>query len=177
MVRYYRDDRPVPGAQITLAGAAGGATTDALGQYDLFGVGPGPLTLQPEKTGDFANGISSLDASFALQIRVGLREADAMQQIACDVTGNGSVSSLDAALMLQFRVGLIDRFPVAGTCLSDWGFFPDAAAAPNQTSMDPVIASATCQPGTIEYDSLNAPLSDQDFIAVLFGDCTGNWQP
>jgi hypothetical protein len=177
MVRYYRESWPVPGAQIELVGASGGVMTDDLGQFSLVGFGTGPLTVQPEKTGDFADSVSSLDASFALQIRVGLREADPMQEIACDVSGNGSISSLDAALLLQFRVGLIDRFPVADDCGSDWAFFPDPSVVPNQTSADPQIASGACRPGRISYDPAATALSDQDFIAVLFGDCTGNWQP
>jgi hypothetical protein len=177
MVRYYRDGRPVPGAQIELAGGSGGATTDSSGQFEIADVGGGAFVLQPEKTGDFAGSIGSLDASFALQIRVGLREADAMQAIACDVSGNGTISSLDASLMLQFRVGLINGFPVAGACGSDWAFSPDPAAAPNQTPADPVITGGTCQPGNISYGSQLTPLVNQDFIAVLFGDCTGNWQP
>lgn len=177
MIRYYLDGRPVPDAQVELVGGSGGATTDGLGQFEVMDAGSGPFTLRPEKTGDFADAISSLDASFALQIRVGLREADPMQAIACDVTGNGTVSSLDASLMLQFRVGLIDRFPVADACGSDWAFFPDPAFVPNQTVADPVIMSGTCEPGSISYGSQALPLVDQDFIAALFGDCTGNWQP
>jgi hypothetical protein len=167
----------VPGAQIELAGAPGGPTTDGLGQFSIVDLGSGSLTVQPEKTGDYADSVSSLDASFALQIRVGLLEADALQEIACDVSGNGSISSLDASLMLQFRVGLLNRFPVADACGSDWAFFPDPAAAPNQTLADPQIAIGTCEPGAIIYDPPVTSLSDQDFIAVLFGDCTGNWQP
>lgn len=166
----------MPGVQIEVVGSSGGDTTDGLGQFEIADVGA-PLTLQPEKTGDFAGSIGSLDATFALQIRVGLRTADPMQAIACDVSGNGSITSFDASLMLQFRVNLIDRFPVAETCGSDWAFVPDPAAAPNQTLADPVIATGTCQPGRISYSSLGTPLSDQDFSAILFGDCTGNWQP
>jgi hypothetical protein len=176
MVRYYVDNRPVPGTQVEPIGSPD-VTTDNLGQFDLAVAGAGPLTLQPEKTGDFAGSIGSLDASFALQIRVGLLEADVMQRIACDVSGNGSISSLDAALILQLRVGLLERFPAAETCGSDWAFFPVPAAAPNQTLVDPQIANGSCQPGGITYDPPVTSLSDQDFIAVLLGDCTGNWQP
>jgi hypothetical protein len=34
-----------------------------------------------------------------------------------------------------------------------------------------------CQPGTLTFDPLTQSVSGQDFRAVLFGDCTGNWQP
>jgi hypothetical protein len=177
MVRYYRDSRPVPGAQIEVVGAPGGVTTDELGQFSLTGFGAGPLTLQPEKTGDEGASISALDASFILQIRVGLREADALQEIACDVSGNGSISALDASLLLQYRVGLIDRLPVANACGSDWAFLPDPVGAPNQTLADPQIETGMCEPGAITYAPPLTSLPGQDFIAILFGDCTGNWQP
>jgi hypothetical protein len=31
--------------------------------------------------------------------------------------------------------------------------------------------------GRIAFDPLVGFAADQDFIAVLFGDCTGNWMP
>jgi len=173
MVRYYRDSRPVPGVQIE----AGGVTTDAMGEFNLAGFPAGPLTLQPEKQGDDGGSIGSLDASFILQMRVGLLEPDPLQEIACDVSGNGSISAFDASLVLQYRVDLIERFPVAINCASDWAFLPDPVSAPNQTLADPQISTGMCEPGTITYDPPVTSLSGQDFIAILFGDCTGNWQP
>jgi hypothetical protein len=37
--------------------------------------------------------------------------------------------------------------------------------------------SGLCQPGGIDYQPLTPPAFDQDFTAILFGDCTGNWHP
>ena len=34
----------------------------------------------------------------------------------------------------------------------------------------------TCQPGAIELAPLAGQVTNQDFAAVLVGDCTGNWQ-
>jgi hypothetical protein len=177
-VRYYREERPVPDVDVTLSGLSpAAAMTDGAGEYAFEDVDPGPHSLVPSKLGDVHNAVSSLDAAFALQNAVGLFTFDAMQTLACDVTGNGVVSSLDAALILQFRVGLITRFPVAETCGSDWLFTPDPLVARNQMLVDPQVTTNSCQLGAIAFDPLPRPVHGQGFEAVLFGDCTGNWTP
>jgi hypothetical protein len=176
-VKYYRADRSVPGVQVDLLGGAPqSATTDGGGNYAFGGVPFEMRTLQPQKSGDFANGISSLDVAFAQQIRLGLRVADELQALACDVTGNGLISSLDAARISQFVLGAIDSFEVSDACASDWLFVPDAAPA-GQTLVEPQVGSGACQPGAIVLPAATTPLAGQDFIAILFGDCTGNWSP
>jgi hypothetical protein len=134
-------------------------------------------TLRPSKSGDLNGAVTSLDAAWAGQFRVGLRDLDAMQQLACDVTGNGTISSLDVARILQLKVGIIDRLPVAETCDSDWIFLPDPASAPNQSLIQPAITATTCAQGAISFNPLMSPVHAQDFTAILFGDCTGNWKP
>jgi hypothetical protein len=176
-IRYFRDERPVPDVAVELLGGApASSTSDGAGSFEISGLASGMRTLRPSKIGDFASGISSLDAAFVQQIRVGLRSADAFQLLACDVTGNGAISSLDAARIAQFRIGALPRFPVAETCASDWVFLPDPAPGA-QSEVEPQIATGFCQPGAIVYDPLATPANDQDFIAILFGDCTGNWAP
>ena len=103
---------------------------------------------------------------------------NATQRLACDVTGNGTATTLGATNFLQQRVSLISRFPVAEACASDWLFVPIPAAAPNQTVIQPqnMPAVTTCQPGAIELAPLAGQVTNQDFAAVLVGDCTGNWQ-
>jgi len=135
--------------------------------------------VEPQKLGGANNGISVLDASYALQSVVGLRTFDARQRLACDVTGNGSVSALDAALILQMKVGLVNRFPIAQACMVDWAFVPVPAAASNQQLVQPgnMPATDSCRAGAIEFTPLAGQVNSQDFSAVLFGDCTGNWQP
>jgi hypothetical protein len=151
--------------------------SDEDGFYALPEVAAEMRTLQPKKTGDFDEGISSLDGALVKQIVVGLETADEFQALAADVTGNGAISSLDAARIIQFQLGIITKFAVANTCGSDWVFVPDPSPASNQTLVQPQIASGTCQPGAIQFDPLVTPVDAQDFIAVLFGDCTGNWMP
>jgi hypothetical protein len=176
-VLYYREDRPVPSVTMTLIGNPPGSTaTTADGEFVFADVPEAAPLLRPEKLGGFGDGISSLDAAFAVQRVVGQRAFDLYQELACDVTGNGAVSSLDAARIRQLVVGMTSRFEVAVACGSDWLFLPMPAASGNPTALAPQIDGGSCLPGAISYDPLQSPATGQDFVAVLFGDCTGNWQ-
>jgi hypothetical protein len=201
-IRYYSSNGPVPGVSLSVPGATpGSTTTDGNGMFRFASVPPGMMSLQPSKQGDFNFDVTALDAAYVLQFVAGLRDLSDDQKLAADVTGNGSVSALDAARILQFQAGLLgrcsvttatpctidtqcppgetckSRFPVAQACGSDWVFRPVAAPAPNQTLVMPQINSSTCQRGAIDYSVPPLPLSGQDFIAILFGDTTGNWTP
>jgi hypothetical protein len=151
--------------------------TDAAGAYVFSEVTAQDWTIEAEKVGGAGASISSLDASWLLQATVGLRTFDDYQKLACDVTGDGSLSSLDAARILQYRVGLLERFAVAELCGSDWAFVPSPSGLPNQIVSPPSIAANSCTGGQIIFAPLDGAATQQDFIAVLFGDCTGNWQP
>ncbi len=174
-VHYYRGDRVVGTAAVVLGGSATqNTTTHATGGFAFAPGAPAPRTLSASKTGDLNNGVTSLDASWVLQYQTQLRTFDDLQKLACDVTGNGAISSLDAARILQFKTNIIPRLPVAVTCGSDWLFLATPASA--QTVSPPLISTGVCQQGSISYNPLVPPLSDQDFTAILFGDCTGNWE-
>lgn len=177
-VRYYANARLVPGVTIDLLGAGGLSTaTNFTGGFAFPTATGGGRTLLPSKFGDANSSITSFDAARTQQHVVGLITLDEKQKLACDVTGNGSISSLDAARILQYQVGLLTEFDVAAACGSDWLFLPIPASIPNQTLIEPQIMSGMCQPGGIDYQPLTPPGFDQDFEAILFGDCTGNWQP
>jgi hypothetical protein len=124
------------------------------GDYAFLDLPGENMTVTPSKVGDL-NGISSLDASRISQSRVGLYTLSARQEIAADVSGNGSVSSYDASLVSQLRVSIITRFPVAESTGSDWAF-------------DPVERS---------YAPLDGDRTGQDYLGILYGDVTGNWSP
>ncbi len=128
-------------------------------------------------TGEAGQAIGALDAVYVLQAVVGQRTLSPEQEIACDVSGNGTLSVLDAALILQYAVGTTTTFPVAQACGSDWAFFPAAAPVPNQLLLQPQVSAQSCQAGAIGFRPLAAPADSQDFSAALFGDCTGHWQP
>jgi hypothetical protein len=175
-ITYYNEDRPVPFANVVLHGPLDWTTeTHTSGDYSVVGIPQGQWSVDPAKEGDFGSGITSLDAAYVTQAVTGMRELNEYQRLACDVTGNGTLGSLDAARILQFTVGIIDRLPVAETCTSDWIFIPDPTPVENQQVFAPVIGVGECQQGSIHLDELSGVAHGQDFKAILFGDCTGNW--
>jgi hypothetical protein len=176
-ITYYANQRAVPDVDVQLSQAVStSVATEVTGRFDFPQANDASAQLMPGKLGGFNNGISSLDAAWAAQNSIGMRAFTALQALACDVTGNGTISSLDVARIRQFEVGMITRLPVAEQCDSDWAFVPAPAAVPNQTAVAPQISGGSCTPGEIDYSPLDTPTERQDFVAVLFGDCTGNWQ-
>jgi hypothetical protein len=146
------------------------------GDYEFADVTEGSWEVGAAKDSDFGTAVSPLDAAYILQHIAQLRQLDSSQQLACDVTGDGQLSALDAARILQFSVGQIARLPVAGTCASDWLFMPEPDPPQSQLAIDPVVGGGTCSGGKIMIDDLLNEADQQNFRALLFGDCTGNWQ-
>ena len=171
-VRYYRSGRAV--GQVVV-GACTTSATD--GSYACGATVGAPLMLTPQRLGGTGSAISALDAAYVLQAVSGMRTLDAVQRVACDATGNGSLTSLDATRILQLVVGLRSQLPVAQLCGSDWTFFADAAPAPNQQIVAPSLQSGVCHPAAIGFAPLSGAAAQQDFQAIAFGDCTTSWQP
>jgi len=178
-IHYYGTERPVPHVVVRLRGETEfTAVTGYDGNYEFPSVPPGVWTIDPELTGYFEQGLSALDATYILQAVVHKRTFDRYQDLAGDVTGNGSLSSLDAARVLQFNVAKLSRFPAAEQCASDWAFVPDdTEALPGREAIDPLLSEDGCRHGAITLTLSGGAVSGQDFSAVLFGDCTGNWEP
>ena len=175
-IRYYRGDLPVPGADVALSGGAPNpALTDTTGAFGFTSVASGLQTLQPTKQGDVDTAVTALDAAYVLTYVAGLRTLDDDQRLAADVTGDGTVSALDGTRILQFAAGCITRFAVADACGSDWVFRPSPTAVPGQTPVPPQITAGSCALGAITYEMVTPPIAGQDFVAILFGDVTGNW--
>jgi hypothetical protein len=169
-ISYYRADQPVAGVDV------GGVRSDSDGSYGLAASMGSALTLTPQRLGGSGRAVSSLDAAYVLQATAGQRTFDAMQALSCDATGNGALTPLDATRILQLVVGLRSRLPVGELCASDWAFFPNPAAAPNQQSIAPSLQGGVCRRGAIAFTPVAAAAAQQDFRASAFGDCTGNWQ-
>jgi hypothetical protein len=171
---------PVSGTLVSLQGTDGliaTATTDELGQFSFSEPAAGPLVVEPRKSGDSRDAVSAFDAALVLASIAGLRTLDPTQQLACDVTGNGTITTLDAVRILDLSVGAIARLPVAEACGSDWVFVPDPLNLPNQHLIEPVPGEHSCQLGGIMLDPAPDDAPQQDFAAVLFGDCTRSWLP
>lgn len=174
-VQYYAGLQAVPGVTVTLAGDGADATeTTMAGDYQFDAVPEGTWELGAEKQSDAGHAVSPLDAAYILQHIAQLRQLDATQRLACDVTGDGQLSALDAARVLQFSVGQLARLPVAELCAGDWLFVPDPN--PAALAIEPSVSAGTCSGGKIMLDNLLSETDDQNFRAILFGDCTGNWQ-
>ena len=174
-ILYYAGAQAVPGVTVNLTGEGAAATeTSMAGDYEFSDVPEGTWELGAEKESDFGHAVSPLDAAYILQHIAQLRQLDSTQRLACDVTGDGQLSALDAARVLQFTVGQIARLPVADTCAGDWLFVPDPSLAP--LAIDPTVGAGSCSSGKIMIDNLLDETDEQNFRAVLFGDCTGNWQ-
>lgn len=174
-IRFHASQTGVAGVEVSFAGAGAGAvTTGPGGAYTSPPLSTGTWSVVPRKIGGIANGVSSLDAAHVLQVLIGERSFDERQALACDVTGDGTLSPLDAARILQFSIGLRERFAAAENCDSDWLFF---GVGSDGVVVPPALDGDSCQPGAAIYDPLSTDLGAQDFVAVPFGDCTGNWTP
>jgi hypothetical protein len=179
-VRYYASNKPVPNATLRLSGSGASSTNSSTsGAYQLSHLAPVTITVDARKLGDLGSppAISSLDAAQVLQTIAGLRTFTTHQRLACDVTGNGTLSTLDASRILQRQVGVLSRFAVAEQCDSDWLFDPLTSSASDPRRIAPLVANGTCQNGALVYEPLANDKTAQDFAAILFGDCTGNWAP
>ncbi|MGD9764449.1 MAG: dockerin type I domain-containing protein [Candidatus Binatia bacterium] len=177
VVKYYANSQMVSSVDVAVTGSAN-MTVRTNGQGSYAATGPdGTWALEPRKTGAFGNAVSSLDAARVLQAIVGKTQLSPMQRLACDVTGDGTLSSFDAVHILQLSAGVIKRFPAATNCGSDWLFYPSPVTIAGQQIVEPSLTGGTCRQGEIVLSALNDFVQRQDFDAILFGDCTGNWTP
>jgi sugar lactone lactonase YvrE len=149
--------------------------TDCNGDYSAAGLEP-ILTYRatPAKAGDFGGAIDPFDASLNAQHVVGLITLTANQRLAADASGNGTLTSFDSARIAQFSVGAISQLPVAVFNGADWAFVPSPQSEPNQQISSPYPPGA--QKGFIEYSPIVESAENQGFLAILFGDVSGNWQ-
>ena len=179
-VRYYSNGLPLSGATVLLSGATtASAQTDAAGQFAFTGSAGATFTSSCRSlvTGTVASVrwmprtrckrspacVPSMPRSgWRATSRETARSAPSMPRSSCSNESAWSAS-----------------FPVAQACASDWLFVPMPAAAANQHLVQPqnMAVVNTCQPGAIEFAPLAGKVTNQDFAAVLIGDCTGNWQP
>lgn len=177
-IQYYSNGVDVPGATVELDGSVADThNTDSTGGFAFEDLAGGSWSISPRKLGDRVQAITMLDVLFAINAAVGLGQPTDLQRLAADVSGDGTVSAYDAALLLQYLLGLIDQFPVAALCGSDWIFSPLPDNHPNQQITPPAITGGSCETGTIAFNPLAGEATNQSFRAVLFGDPSGDWLP
>lgn len=144
--------RFVSNVLLTGAGSPNVMTTTAepgpcTGTYSLTGFGSGSYTVTPTKTGG-VNGITSFDAGRIAQHVAGTNILTGNALTVADVSGNGIVSSFDAAQIAQFVTS------TGGMQTGTWKFIPVNRS----------------------YTSVTSSVSGEDFIALLMGEVSGNWQ-
>jgi hypothetical protein len=180
-VYYYRDNlagvepsaKGVPNVDIDL-------TTDSIADETSIGDGTwgsdvfGNIDVSTldkfgtPRASDHNNAVTSFDASIIAQHAVTAIVLSANQQIAGDVTGNGSVSSFDAAMVARFAVLFEHHFAIANTTGSDWSFL----RCDNYVGAE----SQDCTAPLYQHNPVGTTQTD-DFYAILYGDVTGNWMP
>ncbi len=131
------------------------------GQYTLTGFGSGVYTVSVAKTTG-QNGISSNDAARIAQHVAGtLPLTTNNEKVSADVSDNGAISSNDAALIARYAAGSGSPIGITG----NWRFF----ISPGPTF--PVGSSQTSR----TYAFVQGNLTCDDFIGLLIGDVSGNW--
>ncbi|MBN1855083.1 MAG: S8 family serine peptidase [Pirellulales bacterium] len=156
-VTYFNGVSPVPEVLLSLIGnGVHTDQTDATGVFSITDVLTGTYTLTPTKddADDHRAEIESYDAVQVLQEAVGIGPAlTSSERLAADVNRDGVVNAWDAFRILEYWVssdGLGLPFAGAGRV---WDFAPSRRG----------------------YALLNTDQINQDFIAILIGDVTGNW--
>jgi len=164
-VNYYFNNQPVADVLISLTGDMVKSTyTNSTGSYELTDLPGGNYVLKPSKVNDLANSISPFDASMILRYSVNEISLTPYQLIAGDVSGNGEVTPFDASLILRYNVGIISQFPVG----KDWTFVPKIFPI-DETNW-------FTAPDSLAYKPLISDQSNQDFVGIVYGDVSGNWQ-
>ena len=146
--------------------AVGPVITGTPGTYTLTGFGAGSYTIKPTKPGGANGAITSNDAARVAQ---GVVSAPGFisqnQRFAADTSGNGGITSNDAALIARFAAGL------TGTGnTGQWKFFVTGAPSPLPTVPQAYDDSRT-------YASVTGNLTGEDFVGILVGEASGNWNP
>jgi hypothetical protein len=176
-------ERPVRDVTVNLSGGFT-SSIDTLtdGTYSI-GALQGQINVQPRKRGGHNGAITSFDAAMVAQHLVGLITLNARQLIAADANGTGAVATNDASQIARFAISSITELKMEADCNTAFAFVPSATVVANQTLQQPNTdvrpppTGPGCVYGEIRYNPLNVNATGQDFIAVLMGDVSGNWQP
>lgn len=168
---------PLAGVEVQILDSTGASTaiTDANGFFESLVVVPDAVQILPLGLHTMPAGISAYDASLALVAAAEGGGLDRFEELACDVTANGSVTLADVRQILDYRVGKRSSFPVVAACNSAWGFDPVPEPVANQSVYPLITGGGSCFPGGIILAPAVGPALDQDFVAVGFGDCSGSW--
>ncbi|KXK37944.1 MAG: Cna B domain-containing protein [Bacteroidetes bacterium OLB9] len=132
-------------------------TTTAQGTYSMSNYEGLNYEVNASKTGDYLNGVSTLDLVLIQNHLLGKSTLSDYNMIAADATNDGKVTAADLSEIRKLILGVTNeysnnaswRFPVTGT---------------------PVSISPINYIEVISIEALSADVSGQDFVAVKIGD-------
>lgn len=155
-------------SSISGAPSVGPVVTGTPGTYALTGFGAGAYTIRPTKPGGPSGAITSNDAARVAQgVSATVPFVSMNQKFASDASGNGTVSSNDAALIARFAAGLTGTGNVGR-----WRFFTADLPGPQSGPLPtpPYNDSRS-------YTSVASSVTGEDYVALLIGEASGNWNP
>ncbi len=150
-VTFWHDSSPVSDVALALTGSSTRNLNNASdGSFELLDIPEGSCTLTPSKSSE-TNGITAYDAALVLQHVTEAVTLSGYAAVAADANEMDGISGLDASLILRRSVDLIPLpFSTDGPV---WVF----------------------NPSNYSYTPLAADMANQDIVAVLLGDVSGNW--
>ena len=153
-VTYFQTDKPIPGAPLYIDSVSTAIdSTDDLGQYRLVVRGKQDHSVYVKKPTDehAVNAITSYDAALIARITINLEVADTINLKAADVNFDSRINMFDAANTLRYAVELP---PLDDSHAGEWTFIPEL----------------------MQYDSVTADKTDQNYTGFVTGDVDLNWQ-
>ncbi|MCP4353719.1 MAG: hypothetical protein GY795_50370 [Desulfobacterales bacterium] len=170
-VGYFKYKGPVPGVTVNLEGDKQHiSVTGAQGNYTFSDLLTGSYEVTAyEKTGDFGEGLSALDASKILKYVVRKGSFDCYQVIAADVNQDNRITATDAS---EVAICSGKRDVEIAYCMNDdctdWVFTLPTTACDDWPTINDYPTGRT-------YSPLDSDQTNQDFVAILLGDVTKNW--
>jgi pimeloyl-ACP methyl ester carboxylesterase len=146
----------VSGVSLNTAGTStASAVTDNAGTYLINNLTPDVgYSVTPSKSGN-ASGITSFDATLVLRhVAAGGIGPDALntkQQLAADTSGDNIITSFDATFILRY------------------------VSANGQTAYTGQTGNWKFLPVSRNYQSISAPLTGENYEAILIGEASGDW--
>ncbi|MEL6924809.1 MAG: carboxypeptidase regulatory-like domain-containing protein, partial [Bacteroidota bacterium] len=115
------------------------------------------------------NGVSTMDIVLISQHILGFRELEnPYQLLAADVNNSGAITAGDLVVIRQLILGVVDRFPLKPS----WQLI-DA----KQSFLNPGDPFGESLNTKLNYNDLQAPVMDADFMGYKIGDVSGDARP
>ncbi len=142
-------------------------STDEFGEYSFEVIEGASIEVSPEKPETWLDGVSVTDLVMIQQHIVNTNTLPTPYQlIAADISNNGSVSTMDLVVLQSLTIGLINELPDHD---NPWGFV-DA----DFIFTDPTNPFLDTWPESITYSDISEDKTGEDYVAIKYGDVSGN---